>query len=83
MWRVDDQNRETVHTVTAVGLIISGVVAFFLDLCAVGQVGEVGTGTLAYIGEAFTLSGALFGIVSYVGGRVAKIEKKLNMEQQQ
>lgn len=77
---MNDKNRETVHTYTAIGLVISGVTAFFLDLCTIGETGEVGTGTLAYIGEAFTLAGALFGIVSYVGGRMAKVEKKLNMD---
>lgn len=82
MWLVNDKNRETVHTYTAIGLIVSGVTAFFLDLCVVGNIGEVGTGTLAYIGEAFTLAGALFGIVSYVGGRMAKVEKHLKMNEE-
>lgn len=74
---VNDNNRETVHTIIAATLIVSGMLAFFLDLCAVGNVGEVGTGTLAYIGEAFTLAGALLGIVQYVNGRFVAFESKI------
>lgn len=77
-FKITDSNRETVHTVIAIVLIFSGMVAFFLDLCFVGNTGEVGTGTLAYIGEAFTLAGALLGIVQYVSGRLNKIENKIN-----
>ena len=83
MWLVNDKNRETVHTYTAIGLIVSGVTAFFVDLCVMGTPGDVGTGTLAYVGEAFTLAGALFGIVSYVGGRMERVEKELNKRKDQ
>lgn len=76
---INESNRETVHTVIAVVLIVSGMAAFFIDLIWINQ-GEVGTGTLAYIGEAFTLAGALLGILQYVNGRFSQLEKKLNRE---
>lgn len=90
MWKVNPENRETVHTFVAIALIISGMTAFFLDLCVVGTPGDVGTGTLTYIGEAFTLAGALFGIVSYVGreinrseDRIKRIEKSMGIKEEE
>lgn len=43
-------------------LVIAGILAYFVSLF---MNGEPGTGTLAFIGECFTLAGALMGIVSY------------------
>lgn len=73
MWLVNETNRETVHTCIAVALIAAGITAYFVDRVS----GDVGTGTLTFIGEAFTLAGALLGIVQYVNGRISKLENRV------
>ena len=78
---INAQNRETVHTALAIVLIASGIVAFFLDLCWVSIDGNVHSGTLAYIGEAFTLAGALLGIVQYVHGKFGDFASKNGLKE--
>lgn len=78
-WNINEKNRETYQTITAWVLIASGIVAFFVDLLYLRNAEGVSTGTLAYIGEAFTLAGALLGIVQYVHGKFKNFASKNNL----
>lgn len=81
MFKINETNRETYHTLTAWVLIASGIFAFFADLFYLRSEGGVGAGTLTYIGEAFTLAGALMGIVQYVGGKFRSFATKNNLQE--
>ena len=81
MLRIDETNRETLHTMTAWVLIAAGIIAFFTDMLYVEHPEGVSMGTLAFVGETFTLAGALLGIVQYVQGRFNNFARKNNLSE--
>lgn len=72
---VNETNRETVHTLIAIGLIVVGVIFATMGFFA-EPVGEVSNSVIGIVGEFLSLAGALLGIVQYVNNRITKLEDK-------
>ena len=57
------KNSETYKLACAVLLILSSIVLAFLQAI---QIGDIASGVLIYIAQAFMLAGALFGLDYYI-----------------
>ena len=74
MFNVNDTNRETIHTIIAMVMIVVGCLACLYAELFIDPIGEISGSVLGFSGECFSLGGALLGIVNWVNGRLKSYE---------
>lgn len=74
---VTAENRETWHTMIAVGLFVVGSFSALWAMIAIEPLGEIPGSVLGFVGETFTPAGGLLGVVTYTQNRLKQQNKRL------
>ena len=72
-----DETKDNIKFAMSVVLLIAGIVMAFVSLYLPPQ-GVIDSSVLMLIGETFTFIGAVWGISSYTGVQIKKIETQAN-----
>ena len=70
------ERKEDMQIYTAIALVIAGLVMCFWGFFT-PPAGEVHETVLWFLGQTLAFAAAVFGLTSYVRGRVERIEKKV------